>query len=132
MVQSYVCRRKAVFKALTGKYVTVKQGAELIAQNGVLLFRDRPLCLEKSQNAHDYFCSNDDKQGTKRGNLINRITSTLERRDEQRDQRWAKVWEDKICQKYKRPEHEDYWLWNHEFYGAPILDLMHIAGLVGA
>lgn len=26
---------------------------------------------------------------------------------------------------------EDYWLWNHEFYNAPIEDLRYIAKLVG-
>ena len=41
------------------------------------------------------------------------------------------VWADPLCQKYKRPEHEDFWIWNHDFYDAPVEDLWHIAALVG-
>ena len=32
----------------------------------------------------------------------------------------------------KRKEHEDFWLWNHDFYNAGIDDLKYIAKLVGA
>ena len=42
------------------------------------------------------------------------------------------MWADPLCQKYKRPEHEDFWIWNHDFYDAPVEDLRHIAALVGA
>lgn len=41
------------------------------------------------------------------------------------------MWEDPLCQKYKRPEHADFWLWNHAFYEAPVEDLRHIARLIG-
>ena len=44
----------------------------------------------------------------------------------------SKVWADPLCQNYKRPEHEDFWIWNHDFYDAPVEDLRHIAALVGA
>ena len=54
------------------------------------------------------------------------------RTDEVYQAKWEKVWEDKLCQKYKRTEFSDYWLWNHEFYNAPIEDLEYIARLVGA
>ena len=42
------------------------------------------------------------------------------------------MWEDALCQKYKKPEHEDYLLWNHDFYNADIEDLKYIANLIGA
>ena len=47
-------------------------------------------------------------------------------------QRLHKVWEDARCQKYKRPEHEDHWIWNFDFYNGPVEDLRYIAGLIGA
>ena len=67
-----------------------------------------------------------------RGNLVRAIKNTLERRDANYQNRWNKVWEDALCQKYKKPEHEDYWLWNHDFYNADIEDLKYIANLIGA
>ena len=60
------------------------------------------------------------------------IKAKLEKRDAGYQARWDKVWDDDLCQKYRRPEHEDWWLWNHAFFNAPIPDLRHIAGLVGA
>ena len=45
---------------------------------------------------------------------------------------WDKVWNDSICQKYKRSEYNDRWLWNYDFYNAPLFDLQYIAKLVGA
>ena len=50
------------------------------------------------------------------------IKNTLERRDSNYQNRWDKVWEDTLCQKYKKAGHEDYWLWNHDFYNADIED----------
>ena len=36
-----------------------------------------------------------------------------------------------LAQKYRRSEHVNYWLWNDDFYNAPIEDLEYIAELVG-
>ena len=60
------------------------------------------------------------------------IKATLEKRDAGYQARWNKVWADPRCERYKRPEHEDWWVWNYDFYNAPIPDLQHIASLVGA
>ena len=60
------------------------------------------------------------------------ILSRLEKRDKEHQARWNKVWPDAVCQKYRRPEHEDFWLWSYDFYNAPVDDLRHIAALVGA
>ena len=46
--------------------------------------------------------------------------------------RWDKVWAEPLCQQYRRTEHEDFWIWNHDFYNAPVADLRCIAALVGA
>lgn len=43
---------------------------------------------------------------------------------------WDRIWNDKSLYKYKRSENEEHWLWNHDFYDAPIADLEHIAKLI--
>jgi hypothetical protein len=37
--------------------------------------------------------------------------------------KWNWVREDIICSKYKRTEHKDHWLWNHNFYNADITSM---------
>ena len=135
----YVARRRAKFKGCNGQQVNIPYGSILEAQDGFLLWKGQPLCVDTSQNAHDFFSQNDDDQGQERGALVAAILSRLEvppgagekRRAEIQD-RWNKVWGDALCQKYKRVEHEDFWIWNHDVYNAPVADLRHIAALVGA
>ena len=84
-----------------------------------------------SENAHQHFARNDDGKGMERGQLIRAIMGRLQKRDNEYQARWDKVWDDSLCQKYKRTEHQD-WIWNHGFYNASMDDLEHIAELVGA
>ena len=84
----------------------------------------------RSQNALDYFVQDDDGAGDLRGKLVDSIQRCLERRDADYQTRWDKVWSSALCQKYRRPESEDYWLWAAAFYDAPLCDLMAIAALV--
>lgn len=135
----YVARRRAKFKGCNGQQVNIPYGSILEAQDGFLLWKGQPLCVDTSQNAHDFFSQNDDDLGLERGALVAAILSRLETppnaSQKHRDvlqARWDKVWADALCQKYKRVEHEDFWIWNHDFYGAPLVDLRHIAALVGA
>lgn len=99
--------------------------------NGALTIDGKPLCADRSQNAYDFFARNDDGNGLERGKLTQAIRKTLEKKDKDHQIRWDKVWADPLCQKYKRAEHADHWLWNHEFFNAEIPDLRHIAALVG-
>ena len=64
--------------------------------------------------------------------LLNRIIPKLEKRDAGYQARWGKIWEDALCQKYKRPDQEEHWIWNHDFYNGPVEDLRYIAALIGA
>lgn len=107
-------------------------GSVLDEQDGLIFWRGQAVCLTTSQNAYDFFSSDDDGQGRLRGKLVAAIKKKLEKRDSGYQARWDKVWGDELCQKYRRHEHEDWWLWNHDFYSAPIPDLRHIASLVGA
>ena len=135
----YVARRRAKFKGCNGQQVNIPYGSILETQDGFLLWKGQPLCVDTSQNAHDFFSQNDDDLGLERGALVAAILSRLETppnaSQKHRDAiqaRWDKVWPDSLCQKYKRVEHEDFWIWNHDFYNAPLVDLRHIAALVGA
>lgn len=97
----------------------------------MLFHNDRPLCVVTSENAHQHFARNDDGKGMERGNAIRNIINRLRNQNNGYQERWDKVWDDTTCQKYKRQEHADNWLWNHAFYNASIEDLNHIAKLVG-
>lgn len=129
--KNYLCRKRARFDGISGQ-VNIPYGTVLICQDGFLMHQNKPLCGITSQNAYDFFSQNDDGMGRERGDLVGRILSRLQRRDSGYQARWNKVWEDARCQKYKRPEHEDHWIWNFNFYNGPVEDLRHIAGLIGA
>lgn len=129
--KNYLCRKRARFDGISGQ-VNIPYGTALICQDGFLMHQNKPLCGITSQNAYDFFSQNDDGMGRERGDLVGRILSRLQKRDSGYQARWNKVWEDARCQKYKRPEHEDHWIWNFNFYNGPVEDLRHIAGLIGA
>lgn len=129
--KNYLCRKRARFDGISGQ-VNIPYGTALICQDGFLMHQNKPLCGITSQNAYDFFNQNDDGMGRERGDLVGRILSKLQKRDAGYQARWNKVWEDSRCQKYKRPEHEDHWIWNFDFYNGPVEDLRYIAGLIGA
>ena len=101
-------------------------GTEGRVQDGVIWAEGHPICYETSENAHMHFARNDDGNGMERG----RLTREIQRRLKNRKEKWDKVWEDPLCQKYKRKDHPDHWLWNHDFYNAPIEDLQYILHLI--
>lgn len=129
--KNYLCRKRARFDGISGQ-VNIPYGTALICQDGFLMHQNKPLCGITSQNAYDFFSQNDDGMGRERGDLVGRILSRLQKRDSGYQARWNKVWEDARCQKYKRPEHEDHWIWNFDFYNGPVEDLRYIAVLIGA
>ena len=129
--KNYLCRKRARFDGISGQ-VNIPYGTALICQDGFLMHQNKPLCGITSQNAYDFFSQNDDGMGRERGDLVGRILSRLQKRDSGYQARWNKVWEDARCQKYKRPEHEDHWIRNFDFYNGPVEDLRHSAGLIGA
>lgn len=108
----------------------------LTAVNGYLCLDGKPVCAEACEAQHEHFCRDDDGQGLVRGRLTTAIKARLAERKSRDDAeyqgRWDKVWADKlVCPKYKRGDHADMWLWNHDFYNAPVDDLRYIAKLVG-
>lgn len=129
--KKYIARKRARFKGACGP-VNIPCGTELQVEGDFICLDGTPICFPEGQDSLANFCQNDDGCGLKRGKLVEAILSRLNKRDQDHQTRWNKVWGDSLCQRYKRPEHEDYWLWAPAFYNAPVLDLMHIAALVGA
>lgn len=123
----YIVHTRFKAKAICGD-VNLPAMTECELRGSMLMLDGKPLCMIRSENAHKHFARNDDGNGMRRGALTAAIIKAL-RND---DKGWDKVLEDTLCQKYKRPEHPDNWLWSHEFYNASIEDLEHIAELVGA
>jgi hypothetical protein len=126
----YIVHRRFKGKAICGD-VNLPAMTELEDVNGVLMYNGRPICGVVCENAYHYFARNDDGNGMLRGKLTRNIMKTLESADEKYQDRWDKVWDDEICQPYKRADYEDHWLWNYDFFGADIDVLQHIADLVG-
>lgn len=98
--------------------------------NGIIYYQDKPICCIRSENAHQYFTTDEDGRGELRGRLIKKILNKLKKRDSLYQSRWDRVWDDDICQKYKRKDYADYWLWDHSFYIADIEDLEYICALL--
>ena len=129
---SYIARKRARFSGIGGIPVNIPYGTVLEVKEDFILFDGRPVCAVTSQNAYDYFSQNDDGCGRERGALVAAIIARLEKKGDGHQDRWDKVWDDPLCQKYRRLEHEDFWLWNYDFFNAPVADLRHIARLIGA
>lgn len=93
------------------------------------------LSVVTSQDAYDFFAQNDDENGKERGALTKSIIRALtphNNHDIKTQDKWNRIWKNSLCQKYKRSDIDDHWLWNYEFYNAPISDLKYIANLIGA
>lgn len=127
----YIVYKRFKSKAWCGD-INIPAMAECVAIDNVIVYNNLPICYTTSENAHQHFARNDDEQGMKRGKLISSIQKKLAKRDDNYQKRWDKIWEDPICQKFKREQHEDHWLWNHDFFNAHIFDLNYIANLIDA
>lgn len=128
----YIVHKRFKDKAICGD-VNLPALTECECDDGAIIKHNgRPLCFVMSENAHQFFAVNHDGMGMVRGGLTQAIQKTLANRDDKYQERWDRVWEDEVCQMYKRKDYEDYWLWSHEFFNADIDVLRHIAKLVGA
>lgn len=125
----YIVHKRFKEKAICGN-VNIPALTECEERGQIIYYNGQPLCVITSENAHEFFAINEDNNGLARGKLISNIVSLLRKKDNNQQNRWDKIWDDKLCQKYKRPEHPDHWLWNHDFYNASIDDLTHIWNLI--
>lgn len=130
----YVARKRARFDGISGT-VNIPWGAVLEARDGFLWWKGEQLCAITCQNVKDFFSQDEDGNGKERGTLVGAILARLtprNERDTSHKARWKKVWKDAVCLRYKRPDHDDHFLWSQGFFDAPLPDLWHIARLVGA
>ena len=126
----YICFRRFREKALCGE-VNIPYGTKLDETNNVISYYGNPIGYTKSQNAYDYFARNDDGKGLERGKLTAEIIKLLNNRNDGKYQdRWDRIWGDLSLLKYKRTEHDDYWLWNYDFFNASIEELSRIKSII--
>ena len=121
----YIVTKRFKGKTICGN-VNLAYGTECEEKNNTIYYGGKPLCFVTSENAHNYFSRNDDGQGERRGELVREIMGRLKGNSEA----WGRVWDDPAIRKYKRVEFADYWLFNHDFYNAPVEDLEHILKIV--
>lgn len=154
---TYLVTRRFKAKTMSG-IVNLPYGTECELQGETLYHGGKPLCFATSENAHNYFSRNDDGQGERRGALVREIMGRLtlpkvrhkpdpkyplaeyymtakesakvEAARKARNEAWGRVWDAPAIRKYKRVEFADYWLFNHDFYNAPIEDLEYILKVV--
>lgn len=126
----YIVHKRFKKKAICG-YVNLPALTECESVNGCIVLKDKVICYDTSENAHQYFAQNEDGFGIIRGKLTQSIQNALSKRDDDYQTRWDKIWNDLICRKYRRGDYNDFWLWNHNFFHANINDLQHIAKLIG-
>lgn len=138
MYHNYIVKKRARFDSISGP-INLPYGSRVEVIDGFLCdLRGNRICSAMSQNAYDYFAQDDDHMGVIRGGLIDDIFSILSSspsdsggKFDERLKKWEIIWKDPVCLKYKRPEHEDFWVWNFEFFNAPISDLKYILKIIG-
>lgn len=127
----YIVHKRFKNKAICGD-VNLPAMTACECDGAIISYEGNALCLVKSENAHQFFAIDEDNMGIVRGRLTQAIQKALAKRDANYQNRWDKVWEDAICQQYKREDYDDFGLWNHAFFNADIDVLRHIAKLVDA
>ena len=154
---NYIVTKRFKGKTICGN-VNLAYGTECEEKNNTIYYDGKPLCFATSENAHNYFSRDDDGQGERRGELVREIMGRLKLPEvrhkpdpkyplaeyhmtdkesakrkaayKARNEAWGRVWDDPSIRKYKRVEFADYWLFNHDFYNAPVEDLEYILKIV--
>lgn len=130
---SYIVFKNFARKTMFGENVSLP-ALTILYDNEHIIFKDlKPIMLDSCENCYNYMARNNDDKGLIRGELTQKIIRRLSKsrfeRQEDYNNQWDKIWSDTLCNNYKRADHEDYWLWNHAFYNAPIYDLEYIYNL---
>lgn len=133
---SYITRKRFKKICICGE-LNLPFNTECQTLGNVIIYNNSPICFTTSQDAYDYFVNNEDNQGLKRAELVNKIlklTSSELRKYPKKEilynNRWNKIWSTSFMQKYKRADHNDVWLWNYDFYNASIEELEKIYDLI--
>lgn len=128
----YIVHHRFRDKAICGE-INLPYGATCESSGNMIFFHGKPVCATTCQNAKEYFAINDDGHGLERGEITHRIAFEqfgLNQQSPEYKERWVYVWGDGSLRQYKRPETDDYWLWNDLFFHAPIEELRRISKLL--
>lgn len=128
----YIVTKRFKGRGICGE-LNLPIGTECFAVHDYICCAKGAVCRVDSQNGYDFFTRDDDGCGRERRSLIDSIILSLSRHkqsEESYDAKWGKVWKDSVCQKYKRTDYDDFWIWNYDFYHADISDLKYIEKLV--
>lgn len=128
----YIVHRRFRDKAIFGP-VNLPYGTPCESNGNIIFYQGRPLCVVTSQKSKEHFAINDDGHGLERGEITHRIAFEqfgLNQQLPEYKERWIYVWGDQSLRQYKRPETDDYWLWNDAFFHAPIEELRRISKLL--
>jgi len=111
------------------------RGTQAYTYKNIISINNEPICLTTSEIAYTYFARDDDGCGLERGKLITKIKDKLRSDNEKNSarkykRRWKLIWADESLHRFRRKEHEDFWIWNHDFYNASIEDLKYILNLI--
>lgn len=121
----YIVHQRYRGKSLCGD-INIPAMTECESVGRFITIDGKPICAITSEVAHQYFAINEDGEGMTRGRFIIAIQKKLI----QSKQLWGKIWDDPLCQPYKRTDHEDTWLWNQAWYEAPVGTFRYVAKLI--
>ena len=126
---NYIVAKRFKGNAICG-YVNIPFGENCQEIDNFIYYKGKCLCANSSQNAYNYFSINDDFRGIERFNKIKKIIKILSKRDENYQDRWDRIRNDKSLQHFKKNNLGEDWQWNFEFYNASINDLDYIYNLI--
>jgi hypothetical protein len=130
----YIVAKRFRRKAIDGNF-NIPYGTEVDVHDGFLWYDGKKVCTDHSCVMREYFVKNEDGLGLKRHKIAHDIINAMLMHEGETQEEWQKrwdiLWNDNICNKYRKDNSETTFLWSIEFYNAPLLDLYHIAALAG-
>lgn len=131
----FITTKRFKRKGIDGIF-NIPYGTAVESHDGYVWHKDKRICSDQSAVMREYFAKDDDGLGIKRHKVSHAIIDTMIMKDgetkEDWQKRWDVLWEDTVCNKYRKDYSETTFLWGIEFFNAPLLDLYHIAALAGA
>lgn len=113
-----------------GGQFNIPYGTPIDEVHGFLCISGKPICAKGSFMAHEHFARDDDNCGLTRGKITHAIIDMLGGFSFERNNRWDKIFSDSRTQKYRRADAKDFWLWDDDFFNAPLDDLNYLFALV--
>lgn len=125
----YIFYRRFKGKSISGA-VNIPARTRCNSFDGLIFVNNIPVFFDTSENAHNYVSIDEDDRGMERGDLTRKIRTLVERDCKKNSSVVPKMRNDCVCVRYRRSDCKKVWLWNHDFYNAPIEDLQYILHLI--